>query len=210
MTDDLHPEDGLPMARIVDDEPTSGSGSGPWKRVVTTLPAVWLVFVALSSAAADCCSCAVEARRSFANPQLPCLFDHPANWDAIVGDDGALVGAVVSPQHCVGICPAASPGLSVSFAKKSDSNAETMEAIWPLVMPVVGTARCGDATVTFYSPPGSDDTGSIGGVKFYVGIGGAKYSGAATFTCGQPGGWLALRQLFIDTFRGNPGSTFPR
>jgi len=75
-------------------------------------------------------------------------------------------------------------------------------------MPTVGSARCGDATVTFFSPPGSDEAGFTGGAKFFVGIGGRKYSGAATFTCGQAGGWLTLRYQFIETFRDNPDSSF--
>jgi hypothetical protein len=83
-----------------------------------------------------------------------------------------------------------------------------MEEIWRQVMPVVESARCGDATVNFYSPPGSDDLGLIGGVKFFVSVAAKKYSGAANFTCGQPGGWLALRRLFIDSFRDNPESQF--
>lgn len=76
-------------------------------------------------------------------------------------------------------------------------------------MPIVGNARCGEGTVSFYSPPGADEMGFLGGVKFYVSIGGEKYSGAATFSCGEPGGWLHQRDMFVDSFRDNPGSTFP-
>jgi hypothetical protein len=161
-----------------------------------------------TSVASDCCSCTTGSVKTLASPQLPCLFDHPATWEPVVGDDGALVSAIVGPASCGKSCPVAEPAFSVSFGAKPDSNAATMEDIWKQVMPSVGTARCGDATVTFYSPPGSDDTGLMGGVKFYVGVGGKKYGGAANFTCGQPGGWLALRKMFIDSFRDNPQSTF--
>ena len=156
----------------------------------------------------DCCSCAVVGSRTFASPQLPCLFDHPAGWDVQVGDDGALVSAVAGPDSCGEACPNGHPGLSVSFGTKPDSNADAMEEIWKQVMPTVGTADCGDAKVTFFSPPGSDETGLMGGVKFYVSVGGRKYAGAANFTCGQPGGWLALRRQFVDSFRDNPESRF--
>lgn len=158
--------------------------------------------------ASDCCSCTIGSVKTLASPQLPCLFDHPAAWEPVVGDDGSLVSAVVTPASCGKVCPAAAPSFSVSFGTKPDSNATTMEDIWTQVMPTVGTARCGDATVTFYSPPGSDDTGLMGGVKFFVGVAGRKYGGAANFTCGQPGGWLALRKMFIDSFRDNPQSAF--
>ena len=83
-----------------------------------------------------------------------------------------------------------------------------MEEVWRQALPIVGDARCGDATVTFFSPPGADPNGLLGGVKFYIGHGGKKYSGAATFTCGMPGEWLELRKLFIETFRTNAGTTF--
>ncbi len=46
-------------------------------------------------------------------------------------------------------------------------------------------------------------------IKFYVQLDGKKYGGAATFTCGVPGGWLRLRDMFIESFRDNPESTFP-
>lgn len=156
----------------------------------------------------DCCSCAVVGSETFASPKLPCLFDHPAGWDVQVGDDGALVSAVAGPDSCDRNCPNGQPALSVSFGTKPDSNADAMQEIWKQVMPTVGTADCGDAKVTFYSPPGSDETGLMGGVKFYVSVGGRKYGGAANFTCGHAGGWLALRRQFIDSFRDNPESRF--
>lgn len=61
----------------------------------------------------------------------------------------------------------------------------------------------------FFSPPGADPTGFLGGVKFCVQLDGQKYGGAAQFTCDEPGGWLHLRDMFIDSFRDNPASTFP-
>jgi hypothetical protein len=42
-----------------------------------------------------------------------------------------------------------------------------------------------------------------------VQIGGKKYGGAAQFSCGEPGAWLRLRDMFINSFGDNPGSTFP-
>jgi hypothetical protein len=162
-----------------------------------------------ANAADDCCSCAVGATKTFASPQLPCLFDYPAEWKGPAGSDGAIVSAVLGPESCGTVCSSGSPNMSVSYGTKPDSNAETMEAIWRQAMPIVGKARCGDATVTFFSPPGSDATSPIGGVKFYVSVGGRKYGGAATFTCGQPGGWMEMRKLFVDSFRDNPDSNFP-
>jgi hypothetical protein len=92
---------------------------------------------------------------------------------------------------------------------KYDANADAMLSIWPTGMSTVGSARCGEGTVQFFSPPGDDPTGFIGGVKFYVQVDGKKYSGGATFTCGEPGGWLPLRDMFVNSFRDNPQSTFP-
>jgi hypothetical protein len=83
-----------------------------------------------------------------------------------------------------------------------------MEQIWRQGMQVVGTARCGDAVVTFFSPPGSDPTGLIGGLKFYIGYNGQKYGASATFTCPDPGAWVDLRTQFIDSFRTNQSSVF--
>ena len=158
---------------------------------------------------ADCCSCNVVSDQTFSDPRLPCQFDYPASWENMVGDDGALISAVAGPASCGASCPNGEPGLAVSYGKKPDSNADTMLSIWPTVMPTVGSARCGEGTVQFFSPPGADETGYMGGVKFYVQVGGKKYSGGATFTCGQPGGWLPMRDMFVDSFRDNPGSTFP-
>ena len=163
---------------------------------------------AASSAADDCCSCAVDEPTTVSRPGIPCLFDVPADWKVTVGDDGALSSAVAAPA-CGTSCANGAPGISASFAKKPDSNADTREEIWRQIMPIVGSARCGEGTVTFFRPPGADASGPTGGVNFYVAIDGRKYSGAATFTCGQPGGWLALRELFVASFRDNPESNFP-
>ncbi len=162
-----------------------------------------------AAAAEDCCSCAVGATKTFASPKLPCLFDYPAEWTGPVGSDGALVSAVLGPDSCGATCPNGTPNMSVSYGTRPDSNADTMEQIWQQAMPIIGKARCGDATVTFFSPPGSDPTSLVGGVKFYVSVGGKKYGGAATFTCGKPGGWAEMRKLFVDSFRDNPDSSFP-
>jgi len=97
------------------------------------MSSVLLATVVLGSAAAeegDCCSCAVGGGETLANRQLPCLFDYPAAWDALVGGDGALVSAVVGPLSCGATCPNGAPGISVSFGKKPDANADTMEEIW--------------------------------------------------------------------------------
>ena len=99
--------------------------------------------------------------------------------------------------------------MAVSYGRVYDSNADTMLSIWPEVMSPVGSAHCGEGTVQFFSTPGSEATGFTGGVKFYVQVGGKKYSGGATFTCGNPGGWLPLQDMFVDSFRDNPESTFP-
>ena len=136
------------------------------------LAAALLAFV-VPSTADDCCSCAVNERTRLAKPEIPCLFDVPKGWDVEVGDDGALLSAVAGPS-CDAPCANGAPGMAVSFGTKPDSNADTMEEIWTQVMPVVGSARCGEGTVTFFSPPGADETGPLGGVKFFVAIGGRK------------------------------------
>ena len=157
----------------------------------------------------NCCSCSAVSRQTFADPRLPCQFDYPANWESMVGADGALISAIAGPPSCGATCPNGEPGLAVSYGMKYDSNADAMLSIWPTAMSTVGSARCGEGTVQFFSPPGDDPTGFIGGVKFYVQVDGKKYSGGATFTCGEPGGWLPLRDMFVNSFRDNPQSTFP-
>lgn len=157
----------------------------------------------------NCCSCSAASARTFADPQLPCQFDVPASWGGMVGGDSGLISAIIGPSSCGTACPNGEPGIAVSYGRVYDSNADRMLSIWPDVMSKVGSAKCGEGTVQFFSPPGSDETGFIGGVKFYVQVGGRKYSGGATFTCGNPGGWLPLRDMFVDSFRDNPESTFP-
>lgn len=157
----------------------------------------------------NCCSCSAASVETFTDPQLPCQFDYPASWESMVGGDSGLISAIIGPSSCGTTCLNGEPGIAVSYGRIYDSNADTMLSIWPEVMANVGSARCGEGTVQFYSPPGSEATGFIGGVKFYVQIGDRKYSGGATFTCGTPGGWLPLREMFVDSFRSNPGSTFP-
>lgn len=157
----------------------------------------------------DCCSCEVRGLQQFTGGRiLPCIFDHPEDWEGLAGDDGGMVSAVIGPS-CGAACPRGSPGIGFTVATREDRNAEAMESLWRQVMPVAGTARCGDSTVTFYSPPGADPLGLMGGVKFYVGINGKKYAGGATFSCGEPGGWVKFQRLFIESFRGNPDTTFP-
>ena len=75
-------------------------------------------------------------------------------------------------------------------------------------MTVAGTARCGGVPVTFFSTPGSEPDGLIGGLRFHVGRGGRKYGANVTFTCARPGEWLRVQELFIRTFRTNEGTTF--
>jgi len=179
-------------------------GMGPAAVVVPNSPAP----------AADnpnCCSCAVVYDQTFADPRLPCRFDYPVSWQSAVGDDGGMLSAIAGPppQSCGTICPNGTPYMTVSYGTQYDSNADEMLRIWPMAMPIVGDARCGEGTVQFFSPPGADETGFLGGVKFYVQLDGKKYGGAATFTCGEPGGWLRLRDMFIESFRDNPASTFP-
>jgi hypothetical protein len=172
------------------------------------LLAAALVFGTAPAAENDCCSCKVRGAKTFADKRLPCLFDYPETWSAVAGSDGALVSGIATPASCDTICPNGTPAMTMSFGDTPDSNADTMEQIWRQIMPVVGSGRCGEGTVTFFSPPGSDASSLIGGVKFYVSLGGKKYGGAATFTCGEPGGWLELQKLFVDSFRGNPESSF--
>lgn len=161
---------------------------------------------ALDGAAAACCSCQIAPARTLSESPLPCSFDIPESWEAMVGDDGAVVSAVAGAQ-CETVCPVSS-GVTFGVARKPNANAETMEETWTQVMEVVGHARCGDRSVTFFSPPGSDPAGLMGGLRFHVEHGGEVYGANATFTCPGPGQWLQLRQLFIDTFKTNQSITF--
>lgn len=161
---------------------------------------------AFAASADTCCSCQIQPAETLSERSLPCIFDVPATWETAVGDDGASVNAVAG-AHCETACPISS-GVAFSVANKPDANAETTEGIWSQVMKVVGKASCGGQEVTFYSPPGSDETGLMGGLRFHIGYGGESYGANATFTCPGPGEWLRLRQLFIDSFTTNTSTTF--
>lgn len=160
---------------------------------------------------ADCCSCRYAATVAFdAGEGLPCDFDYPAGWDAMLGADPAGPQAVVGQPSCGKPCPGGSGGMGVMIAGKPNRNADTMEEAWRQVMTVAGKATCGDRSVTFFSTPGSDPAGHLGGLRFHVGFQGEPYSGSATFSCPVPGEWRELQQLFIDSFRTNPDTTFGR
>ena len=178
---------------------------------VAALLVVALVFPGSGSTAGekeDCCNCQFSGTAALSGSEiLPCAFDHPAGWKAVAGDDGAAVHVVVGAPPC-GMQCTGSPGIAFSVGNKADSNAETMEEVWRQVMTVAGSSRCGGKAVTFFSTPGSDAAGLTGGLRFYVSHGGKKYGANATFTCSEPGGWLRLQEVFINTFRTNAGTTF--
>ncbi|QKK01928.1 MAG: hypothetical protein HND55_04185 [Pseudomonadota bacterium] len=155
----------------------------------------------------DCCSCQVTDTVALqAPPMLPCLFNIPAGWDARFGNDGALISAVIGAQ-CGAACPVG-PAQSFSVAVRGNRNAEAMEEIWSGLLTVVGKAECGNRTVTFFEPPGSDPNGQLGSLQFHIGFGDRLYSANALFTCPVPGQWQTLRDRFIESFRSNPNSTF--
>lgn len=170
----------------------------------------WVLPVKPSRAAdestAACCNCRIQPARTLSDSRLPCDFDIPENWEVVVGDDGAAVSGAAGPR-CETACPV-SAGVAFSVANKPNANAGTMEEVWKQVMTVAGTARCGDRTVTFFSLPGADPNGLLGGLRFHVGHGGEAYGANATFTCPGPGQWLKLQELFIDTFTTNQSTTF--
>lgn len=179
-----------------------------WQTVAAVMVAVVLA-AAAAGAGDQCCSCGYDEVVTYGSGDgLPCLFDHPAGWEEVFGDDGAAVHGAASKSPCGAQC-AAPQAITFSLAKKPNPNAETSEEIWRQVMKVVGTARCGDRVVTFFALPGADPHGLTGGVRFHVGAGGEAYGGNATFSCSEPGGWLELQQLFVDSFRTNPETTFP-
>ncbi|GJL81796.1 MAG: hypothetical protein DHS20C01_14300 [marine bacterium B5-7] len=155
----------------------------------------------------DCCSCRTAQFKTFdASEIMPCDFDLPSHWKTLAGDDGATVNAVAGAE-CGAACPI-SPGMAFSVARKHNTNADTMEQIWPNVMRIAGSANCGGAAVTFFSLPGSDPGGLSGGLRFHVGFNGQRYGANVTFTCAEPGEWLQLQELFINSFRTNENSTF--
>jgi X-X-X-Leu-X-X-Gly heptad repeat protein len=164
------------------------------------------------AASGDCCSCAVAGGATFKDSRMPFTFTVPAGWQGAAGEESGMVSAIAgpSPQRCANtICPNGMPSMSVSYGTTPDANADTMLQIWPLAMQVAGSTRYRGNAVQFFSPPGAEAASKIGGLKFYVDIGGAKYGGVATFTCGEPGGWAQMRDLFIDSFGDNPESTIP-
>lgn len=165
----------------------------------------------VSEVGGNCCSCAITSGKTYSDPRLPCSFEYPASWAAVTSNDSGMISAIASPppQSCSTICKNGTPVMSVSYGTTFDRNADAMLSIWPMAMRVVGSARCGEGTIKFFSPPGSDPSGTLGGVKFYVGIDGKKYGGAAQFSCGEPGGWVRMRDMFIDSFQDNSASTFP-
>ena len=83
--------------------------------------------------------------------------------------------------------------MSFTVASRPNSNAETMEEIWSMMMQVVGTGSCGGHALRFYETPGSEPQGQLGGVQFHVTAGGKLYSANATFSCQAPGEWQQLR-----------------
>lgn len=178
------PIDGRPAARI----PDGADESAP-------------------AAADHCCSCPVTDTEALpAPPMLPCTFDFPAGWNPRFGNDGSLISALIAAQ-CGAAC-GLSPSQSFTVSTGPDPNAETREEIWSDMMTVVGRANCGDRAVTFFQSPDSDPDGQFGSVRFYVGAGGELYSAIAMFTCPTAGEWQDLRDLFIESFRTNPNSTF--
>jgi len=158
---------------------------------------------------ADCCSCTdlgtsfVAASSRTGATQLPCDFDIPAHWYAGGGSDG-LMQSVIATPNCGEACSAETPTISLSIAEGPNNNALSQEAIWEQIMPIVGRARCGEADVTFYQPPGGIPGEAIGGVRFHVKLADLYYGGTASFSCGGPPDWGRLQELFIDSFRDNP------
>lgn len=152
-----------------------------------------------------CCSCQFSEVEEFsATESLPCTFDHPAGWKT--GFDRFESWAFVV-KRCGIACPT-SLGMNVTIPDRSNNNAEVLEETWRNTLPVAGTAHCGEHVVTFYSTPGSEPNGLYGGLKFHVGYNGRLYTSHTSFSCAEPGGWLKLQKLFIDTFRTNVGTTF--
>ncbi len=213
--DDDHPGERLPANITFENQSIAfAPGAGRFVNCVFRLQAMPDAAVTGASATGpapappgDCCSCQVTSGAALqAPPMLPCTFDLPAGWKAGFGNDGSLISAIAGAQ-CGAACRV-SPSQSFSVATGSNRNAETMEEIWSGMMKVVGTGSCGDRGVTFFESPGSDPNGQLGAVQFHVGFGGKLYSANATFTCPVPGEWQNLRDLFIGSFRSNPGSTF--
>lgn len=168
---------------------------------------------AAASAGGDCCACTITSRQTINDPRLPCQFDIPGDWQVGVSRDSGMgmLSAMAGRQSCDTICPSGTPSMSISYGTQADANAATMQGIWKMGMREIGTAQCGAGEVTFYTPPGgTDEQEKLGGVKFYVNLDGQGYGGMAMFSCGEPGGWIPYRDLFIESFTDNPESTFPK
>jgi len=163
-----------------------------------------------SAAGGDCCACTITSRQTIDDPRLPCQFDIPGDWQAGIGTETGMLSAMAGRQNCGTICPSGQPSMSVSYGTGADANAATMQDIWKMGMRKTGTAECGDGEVTFYSSPvDTDEQEKLGGIKFYVNIDGRGYGGTAIFSCGEPGGWMRYRDLFVESFADNPDSSFP-
>jgi hypothetical protein len=165
-----------------------------------------------SAAGGDCCACTITSRQTIDDPRLPCQFDIPGDWQVGVSRDSGMgmLSAMAGRQNCDTVCTSGSPSMSVTYGTQADANAATMQDIWKMGMRKIGTARCGEGEVTFYSPPvDTDAQDKLGGIKFYVSIDGRGYGGTAMFSCGETGGWLRYRDLFVESFADNPDSSFP-
>lgn len=163
---------------------------------------------------ASCCSCTelgsafVPASSRTGPSQVPCDFDIPAGWEARWGNDGLMVSVVAGPA-CSQACPSGSPSMGMAIGLSPNSNAEVQEEAWRQIMPVVGSGRCGEGGVTLYQPPGGVPGEASGAVRFHITLGGERYGGTAFYSCGGPPDWGRLQDLFIRSFRSNPGAAFP-
>lgn len=159
------------------------------------------------ASAAQCCSCRVTRAVAITNDQaLPCTFDVPEGWRTEMEALGPSVSLAAFPD-CDTPC-GVTPGMTITVGTAPNTNAATMEEVWRHVMTVAGQASCMDEQVTFFEPPGTEAGGPIGGLRFHIGFGGARYSAAASFTCPAEEGWRELERLFIGTFRTNEDSEF--
>jgi hypothetical protein len=149
----------------------------------------------------------IAASEQARNEVVPCEFDIPDTWAAEAGIDDSIAG-IITHQSCGGTC-AGQVGIMLNIGSELNANADALEESWAQLFPVVGRGRCGRGSVTFYSPPGSDAGTTLGSVMFHVEFADGKHSGSAQFRCPVPGEWMRLRELFINTFKTNPDSTFP-
>lgn len=144
---------------------------------------------------AHCCSCSfTETREYVANEDIPCGFEYPAHWDMSFdrGDNSLLFTAPRCETRC------GSRSMSFSVARGRDNNAEYQER--ETTAPVVGRASCGGRDVTFYRPPGTEPAGRMGKTFFHVGRNdGRAYDAQAIFNCPEPGDWLKLEKLLVES-----------